>query len=108
MRRYGFHDEARKLVIGLIEASSFFGYQLPELFAGYSRSELGFPVQYLSANRPQAWASGSVLLGLRTLLGIEVEDGAIKVDEGLNGSIGHLKIEGLYGPDGTRTDINPD
>ncbi len=108
MRRYGFHDEARKLVIGLIEASSFFGYQLPELFAGYSRSELGFPVQYLSANRPQAWASGSVLLGLRTLLGIEVEGGAIKVDEGLNGSIGHLKIEGLYGPDGTRTDINPD
>ena len=36
-------------------------YRLPELFAGLPRDEASFPVQYLGANVPQAWAAGSIL-----------------------------------------------
>ena len=36
-------------------------YRLPELYAGISGSPDGFPVQYLGANVPQAWAAGSRL-----------------------------------------------
>ena len=32
-------------------------YRLPELFAGLPRREASFPVQYLGANVPQAWAA---------------------------------------------------
>ena len=34
--------------------------QLPELYTTIDRNEKSFPVQYLGANVPQAWAAGSV------------------------------------------------
>ena len=42
-----------------------------EDFAGQDREEEGFPVQYLGANIPQAWAAGSIFMLLRAILGIE-------------------------------------
>ncbi|HEY8477080.1 MAG TPA: hypothetical protein VIN09_09485, partial [Chloroflexota bacterium] len=44
--------------------------RLPELFAGYPRHPLGFPVAYPDANAPQAWACGAIVLALQTLLGL--------------------------------------
>jgi len=72
--RCGFLDEAGRLVAALLEAAAEFpAFRLPELFAGYGREEVGFPVPYPTASSPQAWAAGTVMLGLRTLLGLEAD-----------------------------------
>jgi glycogen debranching enzyme len=71
MGRYGFAKEAREVALALIDAAvAFPEHRLPELFAGYPRRELSFPVPYPSANAPQAWASGAVIYLLETLLGV--------------------------------------
>lgn len=70
-KRYGFHREASQLAKGILDAAGYFvSYRLPELFAGLAREPESFPVQYLGANTPQAWAAGSVFMLLATLLGI--------------------------------------
>jgi glycogen debranching enzyme len=45
-----------------VAASHFLLNQLPELYTASERSESNFPVQYLGANVPQAWAAGSVFM----------------------------------------------
>ena len=45
--------------------------RLPELYAGIQQAEGTFPVQYLGANVPQAWAAGSVFHLLRAILGLD-------------------------------------
>jgi glycogen debranching enzyme len=70
MRRYGFDDEAARLMRDVRDAASYFTqHQLPELYAGLAREPGGFPVQYLGANTPQAWAAGSCFSFLQTFLG---------------------------------------
>ncbi|MCP9484616.1 MAG: hypothetical protein MSC30_02040 [Gaiellaceae bacterium MAG52_C11] len=69
--RAGRHDEALRIVRAMLEAASYFDYQLPEVFAGFARSEVAHPIVYPTASRPQAWAAGTVVLLLRLLLGLE-------------------------------------
>lgn len=70
--RYGFHDLAQSVFMGMLEASmAFRGYQLPELFAGFSRDEYSVPVHYSVACHPQAWAAGSIPYLMSLLLGFE-------------------------------------
>jgi glycogen debranching enzyme len=71
MMRYGFVDEAHRVMLAMIEASTWFGELLPELFSGMSRTALTFPVSYPTSCSPQAWAAASPLLFLRTLLRFE-------------------------------------
>lgn len=47
--------------------------RLPELYAGIERGPGTFPVQYLGANVPQAWAAGSVFHLLRAILGLDAD-----------------------------------
>lgn len=69
MARYGQHEAAEKIIDGLIDASvAFPENRLPELFAGYSRRGVSFPVPYPSANAPQAWAAGAIIYSLELLL----------------------------------------
>ncbi len=71
-RRYGFVQEAAAIARDISEAASYFVfYRLPELYAGLRREPGNFPVQYLGANVPQAWAAGSVFHLLRSILGLE-------------------------------------
>ncbi len=71
-KRYGFADEVGRIARGISEAASHFPLnQLPELYAGIQRSEGSFPVQYLGANVPQAWAAGSVFALMQAILGIQ-------------------------------------
>lgn len=73
-RRYGFSAEAAMIARGISEAASYFAfYRLAELYAGTVREEEAFPVQYLGANVPQAWAAGSVFHLLRALLGLDAD-----------------------------------
>ena len=70
-RRYGHDAEAAAVARGLFDASErFLANRLPELFAGLPRDEGSFPVQYLGASVPQAWAAGSIFRLIAVLCGI--------------------------------------
>ena len=61
MKRYGFTDEVGKISGAICEAADcFVANRLPELFSGIDRNEVGFPLRYLGANVPQAWATGAI------------------------------------------------
>jgi glycogen debranching enzyme len=69
-KRYGFHMETARIAHDVsVAASHFLLNQLPELYTASERSETNFPVQYLGANVPQAWAAGSVFMLTQALLG---------------------------------------
>ena len=70
-RRYGHAAEAAQVARGLFDATERFqANRLPELFAGLPRDVGGFPVQYLGASVPQAWAAGSIFRLIAILCGI--------------------------------------
>ncbi|HEY8871083.1 MAG TPA: glycogen debranching N-terminal domain-containing protein [Candidatus Limnocylindrales bacterium] len=70
-RRYGRLEEAQRVAEGIFAAAQQFeSYRLPELFAGLPREDGLFPVQYLGANVPQAWAAASVFRFVAILCGI--------------------------------------
>ena len=71
--RYGYQTEVARIASALLDAAAYFNFRLPEVFAGYDRSETDFPVQYPTASSPQAWASGTVPLLVRTTLGVRPE-----------------------------------
>ena len=69
-KRYGFHTEAARIAHDVsVAASHFLLNQLPELYTASERNESNFPVQYVGANVPQAWAAGSVFMLTQGLLG---------------------------------------
>lgn len=97
-KRYGFGAEAAQVAKGLVDAGSrFLLHRLPEVFAGTSREDSPFPVQYLGANVPQAWAAGSVFHLVRALLGSEsdIGNGILHVDPVLPEWLPELRVEGL-------------
>jgi glycogen debranching enzyme len=72
LRRYGFDEAACRVFTGLVEAATHVPHdRLPELFAGFGRSEYRVPVRYPVACHPQAWAAGAVPYLVTTLLGLE-------------------------------------
>jgi glycogen debranching enzyme len=85
-RRYGFDAEAARIAKGMFDAAERqLAFRLPELFAGLPRHEASFPVQYLGANVPQAWAAGSIFRFIAILCGIHA----------------------LSNPEGSRLFVNP-
>jgi glycogen debranching enzyme len=73
-KRYGFASEAAMIARDISEAGSYFTFhRLPELYGGTKRAKGSFPVQYLGANVPQAWAAGSVFHLLRAILGLDAK-----------------------------------
>jgi glycogen debranching enzyme len=80
------------------EAASYFvGYRLPELYAGIERRPGTFPVQYLGANVPQAWAAGSVFHLLQAILGLQADapNRRLYVDPALPAWLADLTLTGL-------------
>jgi len=85
-KRYGFHAEAARVARDISGAASHFQTsQLPELFAGVQKDGTNFPVQYLGANVPQAWAAGSAFLLLQAMLGVvpDAPDDSLFIDPAL-------------------------
>jgi glycogen debranching enzyme len=70
LARAGRWPEAHRIARRGIEAASHFDYQLPEVFAGFPRTETPFPIAYPTAARPQAWAAATPVLLLQVLLGL--------------------------------------
>jgi glycogen debranching enzyme len=97
LRRYGFKDEAAIVAAGILEAAQFFDGRLPEAFGGYPRAMTKYPVQYPTACSPQAWSTGTPLLLLRTMLGLEPVGDNLVVDAALPMSIGRLELLDIPG-----------
>jgi glycogen debranching enzyme len=69
-KMYGFGAEAARIAHDISVAASYFRLnQLPELYSAFEREETNFPVQYIGANVPQAWAAGSAFMLTQALLG---------------------------------------
>ena len=79
MRRYGRREEGARVAASLFEAAAAFAHRLPECFAGFPRNGADAPIEYTRASRPQAFAAAAPLLLLRTLLGLDVIEGELRV-----------------------------
>lgn len=73
LMRYGFVGHAQRVITGLLDAATYFGYRLPELFCGFGRDEFAEPVPYPAACSPQAWAAATPFSFLRTLFRFDPE-----------------------------------
>ena len=97
-RRYGADAAASTVGGGILEAARLFqARRLPELFAGLERGPGSFPVQYLRANVPQAWASGAVVHLLSTFAGLEPHAASrtLVVRPHLPDWLGELRLENV-------------
>jgi glycogen debranching enzyme len=73
-RNYGLDEEAAQVARAVFDAADrFHARRLPELYSGLERDPGGFPVQYLGANVPQAWAAGAVVHLVTALLGLRAD-----------------------------------
>jgi glycogen debranching enzyme len=97
LRRYGFKKEAARVAAGILDASEHFGGRLPEAFAGYPRALTGHPVEYPTACMPQAWSTGTPLLLLRTMLGLEPMGDHLIIDPALPATIGYIELLDIPG-----------
>jgi glycogen debranching enzyme len=92
--RYGRQDAAARIARALVETSAAFGGRLPELFCGFAREDLPFPVPYPTSCSPQAWAAATPIALVTSLLGIQPELGHI--DNYVPPEWGRVKISGLH------------
>ena len=71
LKRYGFQDEANRIVGTVFEAAQQFSdFRLPELFCGFDREGSSMPVPYPVACSPQAWSAGAAFMFLETMVGL--------------------------------------
>lgn len=100
LARYGYRTEAALVASSILQAATFFNYRLPEAFAGYPRKLTEYPVEYPTACSPQAWATGTPLLLLRVLLGLEPVGDRLLVDPAFSKAVEWvtlLDIPGRWG-----------
>ncbi|MCF0092227.1 glycogen debranching N-terminal domain-containing protein [Micromonospora sp. MH99] len=97
LRRYGFAEEAATLANGILDAATYFDGRLPEAFGGYPRELTKFPVEYPTACSPQAWSTGTPLLLLRTMLGLEPHEGHLAVEPRLPVGMGRIEVLDIPG-----------
>ncbi len=98
LARYERHDQAGRIALATLQAACAFDYRLPEVFAGYDRADTGFPVPYPTACSPQAWATGTPLLLLRVLLGLEPTADGVTTDPHLPEAMGQVLLSAVQGP----------
>jgi glycogen debranching enzyme len=97
MSKLGHQTDANTVINGLIKAAHCFEYdRLPELFCGYS-DNLGKPVKYPVACSPQAWAAGTPLVFIQTMLGLFPNnlEKKINLNPRLLDSMNYLKVENI-------------
>ncbi|MCL5948328.1 MAG: amylo-alpha-1,6-glucosidase [Actinobacteria bacterium] len=97
LMRYGFTEQSVSTIKSLMDAANHMGGRLPELYSGLSRSDLATPIPYPTSCAPQAWASASPLLCLRSLLGMEplVPTGELWMHPVLMEGMGYLRVSGI-------------
>jgi glycogen debranching enzyme len=97
LARYGLRDHAGKIIMAQLRVASAMGGRLPELFAGFDRTELSVPAPYPSSCSPQAWAAAAPLLWLRTMLGLQPAAAAdeVHLSPHLPSGIERLRVDGV-------------
>ena len=70
LARSGRSHDAARILRAIVDAATYFDYRLPEVFAGFARSDTRFPVEYPTASSPQAWAAATPVLLLQVVLGL--------------------------------------
>jgi len=74
MKRYGESEGCLRVMDSLFEAATSMDYmRMPELFCGFSRARLDYPVIYPTACSPQAWSAAAIFLIVQTMLGIAAD-----------------------------------
>lgn len=94
MSKSGNQQQAARAMKGLISSADSFEYdRLPELFCGYEAR--GKAVKYPVACSPQAWAAGTPLLFVQSMLGIfpNAFEQTIALNPVLPDDVHHVKIE---------------
>jgi len=94
----GMLQDCQLLCSGLFAAAESFSGSLPEVFAGFDRSQTAFAVSYPTASRPQAWAAGAPILCLRLLLGLQpdpAKDRLVTVAGQAPAWLGDLSLTGI-------------
>ena len=106
LARYGFHDEAATIGLGLVAAADAFDGRLPELFCGFSNDEFAAPVAYPAACSPQAWAAASLISLVRSFIGLDpdVSHGTVRVRPAIPDLLDKLTIRGMMLA-GNRVDV---
>lgn len=97
LQRYGLEAQATSLRSSLLDAAAALGGRLPELFAGFGRSELPVPVAYPASCSPQAWAAASTLLLIRSMVGLDPDlpRHRVELEAGLASGSPDLQAEGV-------------
>jgi glycogen debranching enzyme len=97
LMRYGFVEEAQKIVFGLLAAADFFGGRLPELFCGFDRQVFEEPVPYPNSCSPQAWAAATPFLLIRSLLRFDpcVPDGELWLAPVMSHKFGRFQVDNV-------------
>jgi glycogen debranching enzyme len=97
MMRYGFVEEAHRVILAILEVASAFGGRLPELFGGLDRSAMSSPLAYPASCSPQAWAAASPILMLRTLLRLDpwVPFNKVWLAPALPEGISRMRVDGI-------------
>jgi glycogen debranching enzyme len=108
MARYGFRAEAAQIARATFDAAERFqANRVPELFSGLPRQDGSFPVQYLGANVPQAWAAGAIIRLIAILSGIhgltDADGSRIFVDPALPDWLPDVTISNLRAGRGAMT-----
>jgi glycogen debranching enzyme len=95
--RSGFVDEAASLIDGLLAAADGFDYRMPELHSGDAAEDVGTPVPYPAACRPQAWSAAAAVSVLATMLGLEPDapSGILSTHPFTPAPAGALSVNGL-------------
>jgi len=82
LKKYGYGDIANQIITGMFQTiapintrsfpvSTTLEYgRLPELFSGYEKKEYNTPVLNPVSSSPQAWAAGSALMMVQSILGL--------------------------------------
>lgn len=97
LQRYGYHKEAARLALGILDAAGFFDGRLPEAFAGFPKNLTRYPVEYPTACSSQAWATGAPLLVLRVLLGMRPIEDSLLVAPAIPKTIERIELLGIPG-----------
>lgn len=97
--RYGFKEQAGKVLEALFDASMYLELRrLPELFCGFTRRRSHGPTLYPVACAPQAWAAAAPLALVQACLGLRVQPTRGTVDllhPTLPDFLDHIIVRGL-------------